>query len=325
MFGATSPPNILVSAKNFHERFLLLLMLSICGLLLLYFPHICSLHFWHSYPTYSLRDASFHYRGYVPDAHGLLVSWDSLDAVQGVDFFSVLGSGEIIHKICDQGHCLLLTKFGKEAKQYGIKGLVLIGAHWEVLDDSIRVAAKINPDRTQLEPAPKSFWENYPINVDVGLAKKVVNLLRNAGFEDVQEDTTYDWHDDTVTPTQWMFPDGSPPATVVSLNARFNPVFHVKIGRALRELRKHGILLCGTGGTVHNMYRNNWFPFLTRLDNFQEGSKPAQWALDFEKSVSDVVANNKVCGVAFSWDFSALLAVTDAKYRGHDWQGLCCG
>lgn len=91
-----------------------------------------------------------------------------------------------------------------------------------------------------------------------------------------------------------MFPDGTPPATVVSLNARYNPTFHVNIGKALRELRKEGILICGTGGAVHNLYRNNWYPVLTKGDNFQEDRTPAEWAVEFEKSVSDVVSNNKV-------------------------------
>ena len=145
-----------------------------------------------------------------------------------------------------------------------------------------------------MDIVPRSFWENYPINVDLSLARRVVSLLRDHGFEDVEEDPTFDWHDDTITPSRWMFPDGTPPATVVSLNARYNPVFHAKIGKALRALRGEGILLCGTGGAVHNLYRNNWLPLLTRGDNFQKGSKPAKWAIEFDKSVNDVVTNNSV-------------------------------
>ena len=145
-----------------------------------------------------------------------------------------------------------------------------------------------------MDMVPRSYWENYPINVDLNLAKRTVSLLRAAGFDDVEEDPTFDWHDDTVTPARWMFPEGTPSATVVSMNARYSPTFHVKIGRALSQLRKESILLCGTGGAVHNLYRNNWYPVLTKGDNFQPGRKPAQWAVEFEKSVSDVVANNKV-------------------------------
>ncbi|KAH6959584.1 aromatic ring-opening dioxygenase [Ilyonectria sp. MPI-CAGE-AT-0026] len=156
------------------------------------------------------------------------------------------------------------AKFGKAARENGIKGLVFVGAHWEELDDRIRVATKTKPGVVQMDMVPRSYWENYPVNVSLELAGRVVDLLRTAGFPDVQEDPTFDWHDDTITPARWMFPEGTPPATVVSLNARYNPIFHVKIGKALRELRKEGILLCGTGGA--------------------KGRTPAQWAIEFEKS-----------------------------------------
>ncbi|KAM0472433.1 hypothetical protein ACHAP7_008586 [Fusarium lateritium] len=185
------------------------------------------------------------------------------------------------------------AKFGEAAKSQGIKGLIFIGAHWEELKDRIRVATKTKPEVVQMDMVPRSYWENYPINIDTGLAARVVRLLSKAGFPDVKEDPDFDWHDDTITPARWMFPDGTPPATVVSLNARYNPTFHVKIGKALRELRKEGILICGTGGAVHNLYRNNWYPVLTKGDNFQEDRTPAEWAVEFEKSVSDVVSNNK--------------------------------
>ncbi|KAH8594884.1 aromatic ring-opening dioxygenase [Bisporella sp. PMI_857] len=175
-------------------------------------------------------------------------------------------------------------EFGKQASAHGVKGLVFIGAHWEELDDRIRVATKEKPKIAQMDLIPRSYWENYKINIDLGLARRVIQLLRDNDFGDVEEDPTFDWHDDTVTPSTWMFPEGTPPATVVSLNARFNSTFHARIGNALSQLRKEGILLCGTGGAVHNLYRNNWVPLFAKGDNFQLGSKPAKWAIEFEKS-----------------------------------------
>lgn len=210
------------------------------------------------------------------------------------------------------------TQFGKQATAHGVKGLIFIGAHWEELDDRVRVATKINPGRAQMEMVPPSYWENYPINIDVSLGKRVVELLRDAGFRDVEEDPTFDWHDDCITPARWMFPEGTPPATVVSMNARFNPIFHVKIGRALAQLRSEGYLICGTGGAVHNLYRNNWFPVLAKGDNFQPGRKPADWAVEFERSVSDVVCKTKVrCDLDVLISLPALLTThSGSRSRG---------
>lgn len=198
-----------------------------------------------------------------------------------------------------------------------MKGLVFIGAHWEALDDRIRVATKQKPKIVQMDMVPRSYWENYPINVDVGLAKRVVQLLRDHNFPDTEEDPTFDWHDDTITPSRWMFPEGTPPATVVSLNARYNPIFHAKIGKALSELRKEGILLCGTGGAVHNLYRNNWLPVLAKGDNFQVGAKPAQWAVEFEKTVNDVVVSTKVLTKVFN-SFLSFSQLVYSRIVAHD-------
>jgi len=98
-----------------------------------------------------------------------------------------------------------------------------------------------------MDMVPRQHWADYKINIDVGLAKRVVSLLRDQDFPDVEEDPAFDWHDDTVTPAKWMFPEGTPPATVISMNARFDPVFHVRIGQAISSLRKEGILIIATG------------------------------------------------------------------------------
>lgn len=145
-----------------------------------------------------------------------------------------------------------------------------------------------------MDLVPKEYWENYPITISTDLAERVIRVLRAKQFKDVEADPNFDWHDDTITPAKWMFPEGTPPATVISLNARFNPVFHTKIGKALASLREEGILIIGTGGAVHNLYRNNWIPMLKSFDNFQPGSVPAKWAVDFEQAVSDCVQQNNV-------------------------------
>lgn len=189
---------------------------------------------------------------------------------------------------------LVPSQFGKEAINSGVKGVVLIGAHWEEKGEKLRVATKFEPGRVQMDMVPREYWEKYPINVSRELADRVVDLLRAHQFHDVEADPTFDWHDDTITPCRWMFPDGTPPTTVISLNARFQPTFHAKIGIALGQLRAEGILIVGTGGAVHNLYRNNWIPMLKDKDNFQVGRTPAPWAIEFEQSVSDVIKRNEV-------------------------------
>lgn len=89
-----------------------------------------------------------------------------------------------------------------------------------------------------------------------------------------------------------MFPNGCPPTTLISMNARFDPHFHMKVGATLRPLRKQGYLLIGSGGAVHNLYRNKWGPMLRFTDNFAQETPPDAWALEFRQAVEDVITQN---------------------------------
>jgi aromatic ring-opening dioxygenase catalytic subunit (LigB family) len=92
---------------------------------------------------------------------------------------------------------------------------------------------------------------------------------------------------------KWMFPHGkSLPTVIVSHNARFDPHFHQQMGRALRPLRYQKMLLIGSGGAVHNLYRNNWKQVTIHRDNFAQERPPEQWAIDFGQAFSDCVTTN---------------------------------
>lgn len=87
-----------------------------------------------------------------------------------------------------------------------------------------------------------------------------------------------------------MFPRGCPPTTLISMNQLYDPHFHMAVGAALRPLRekKHKTLFIGSGGSVHNLYRNVWGPMIRYRDNFAQPTPPEDWALDFRQEVIDV-------------------------------------
>ena len=82
-------------------------------------------------------------------------------------------------------------------------------------------------------------------------------------------------------------------ATIVSMNAFYDPHVHMKIGSALRPLREDGYLLIGTGGAVHNLYRNHWEPMVLYRDNFAQLHPPEKPMLEFRQSVEDCFTQNR--------------------------------
>ncbi|PYI26487.1 aromatic ring-opening dioxygenase family protein [Aspergillus indologenus CBS 114.80] len=179
-------------------------------------------------------------------------------------------------------------KCGDEALAHGIKGVVIMGAHWDCFNDQIQVATNPNPGKSPVAYVDPAKYVDYPLNPDLATSQRCIELLAREGFN-VSGNATFEWIHDVYLILIRMFPDGCPPTTVVSLNARYDPHFHLKVGAVLRPLRRENYLLIGTGGAVHNLYRNRWAPMLRFRDNFAMETPPEAWALEFRQAVEDVL------------------------------------
>ncbi len=133
-----------------------------------------------------------------------------------------------------------------------------------------------------------SKYENYKLNPDLSTGERCVSMLTEAGFS-ARGNPSFDWIHDTYLILIRMFPGGCPPTTIISMNPRYDPHYHTRVGTALRPLRSEGYLLIGSGGAVHNLYRNVWEPMIRYGDNFAQPTPPAPWAMEFRQSVEDVM------------------------------------
>lgn len=80
-----------------------------------------------------------------------------------------------------------------------------------------------------------------------------------------------------------------PEVTLISAPTVYDAPLLVDVGAALRPFRNEDTLLIGTGGTVHNLYRNNWKQVVFFRDNFAQQKPPEKWALDFRTEAEDAV------------------------------------
>ncbi|RXG42822.1 hypothetical protein VDGE_09807 [Verticillium dahliae] len=180
---------------------------------------------------------------------------------------------------------------GDAALANKIKGVIMMGAHWDALGDKVEVATNPDPSKSPVAYVHPSKYVDYKLVPDIKTSERCVNILRTAGF-DASGNPKFDWIHDTYLILIRMFPDGCPPTTLISMNARFDPHYHVRVGEALRPLRAEGYLIIGSGGAVHNLYRNHWTPMLRYSDNFAQTRAPEPWALEFRQAVEDVIKNN---------------------------------
>ncbi|KAJ1328862.1 4,5-DOPA dioxygenase extradiol [Microdochium nivale] len=180
---------------------------------------------------------------------------------------------------------------GDTALANNIKGVVMMGAHWDALGEGVEVTTTVNPGKSPVAYVHPSKYQDYKLNPDIPGAHRCIQLLRDAGIE-ANENSNFEWIHDTYLILIRMFPNGCPPTVLISMNFRFDPHLHMRVGDALRSLRKEGYLIIGSGGAVHNLYRNRWGQMLRYSENFAQETPPEPWALEFRQSVEDVMANN---------------------------------
>ncbi len=148
------------------------------------------------------------------------------------------------------------------------------------------------PAKSPVAYVHPSKYVDYKLEADLEGGERCMALLKDAGFN-VSPNTGFEWIHDTYLVLIRMFPEKCPPTTIISMNARFDPHFHMRIGSALRPLRKEGYLIIGSGGAVHNLYRNRWQPMLKHRDNFAQETPPEGWALEFRQCVEDCMTSNR--------------------------------
>jgi 4,5-DOPA dioxygenase extradiol len=83
-----------------------------------------------------------------------------------------------------------------------------------------------------------------------------------------------------------MFPKADIPVIQLSLDANAHPTQHFELGQHLRSLRDQGVLIVGSGNSVHNLGMMN----RSNLNADGESThEPFDWALQFDHFVRDCI------------------------------------
>lgn len=100
---------------------------------------------------------------------------------------------------------------------------------------------------------PKESYEiKYPAPGSPDLANKIFNLLGNAGIE-AKLDYQRGFDHGLFVPLKMMYPKANIPCVQLSLVNSLRPEAHIKIGKALADLRKDNVLVIGSGFSFHNL------------------------------------------------------------------------
>lgn len=136
------------------------------------------------------------------------------------------------------------------------KAILMISGHWE--EKIVNVMGSPKP------PMLYDYYgfppETYQIRYDAPgaptIAERTVNLLNDAGIK-AKLDKARGFDHGTFAPMAVMYPEADVPLFQVSMLKSYDPAAHLAIGRALAPLREEGVMIVGSGLSMHNLRLSN--------------------------------------------------------------------
>jgi len=132
------------------------------------------------------------------------------------------------------------------------KAILVITAHWETTD-VVHINAQTQHPQLLYDYGgfPEEAYQlQYDSPGDLQLATRVKALLEQAGIQ-AQLNDQRNFDHGVFIPMKLIYPDADIPVVSMSILNNLSPAQHIAIGKALAPLRKEGILIIGSGSSVH--------------------------------------------------------------------------
>lgn len=157
------------------------------------------------------------------------------------------------------------------------KSIICISAHWETRGTQI-TAMSLPPTIHDFGGFPRQLYEvQYPAQGNPLLAAEIKNEIHQT---DISLDLS-NWGLDhgTWSVMKHLFPKADIPVLQMSINQNKSPNEHYELSKELAFLRSKGILIIGSGNTVHNL----------RLVDWQNVNAAHSWAIEANDSIKTLI------------------------------------
>ena len=132
------------------------------------------------------------------------------------------------------------------------RAILAISAHWDTPTPVVNRTAT-NDTIHDFYGFPEALYRmRYPAPGSPQVAERTRALLSAAGFESAQDEHRGLDHGAWV-PLMLIYPHADIPVVQLSIQSGLGPLHHVRLGRALRQLRSEDVLVLATGSFTHNL------------------------------------------------------------------------
>ncbi|MEZ5017399.1 MAG: 4,5-DOPA dioxygenase extradiol [Flavipsychrobacter sp.] len=170
-----------------------------------------------------------------------------------------------------------LSKVGASIKVP--KAIIVISAHWLTKGTYVNGAAqpKMIYDYYGF---PKEYYEvQYPAPGNPELAREVQQLIKKT---EVGWDTEWGFDHGGFIALKSLFPKANIPTFELSIDYNKPFSYHYELAQELKELRKKGVLIIGSGNMTHNL----------SAINPDEKAQPNDWAMEFDETLKKLLDNH---------------------------------
>ena len=142
--------------------------------------------------------------------------------------------------------------------------------------------------RIMNEEDPKTIYdmygfpkELYDVSYNTAGSPRMAKVSKDMILRETEYDNSWGIDHGTWSVLTHMYPDRDIPVFQISIDAEAPPEAHYKIGKELKSLREHGVLIFGTGNIVHNL----------RMVDWNKASEGFDWAYEFDEYIYENIIN----------------------------------
>jgi 4,5-DOPA dioxygenase extradiol len=185
-----------------------------------------------------------------------------------------IGHGSPMNAIQQNDFTEALRKTGKKLPTP--KAIMVVSAHW--LTKGTYVTASANPEVIyDFSGFPKEMYDiKYPAPGAPEYAELTTGLTKE---KLIMPDHEWGIDHGAWTVLMHMFPEATIPVYQLSINYGQSMQKHYELAAMLKELRKKGVLVIGSGNITHNLRKIDW----------NVNAKPFDWALDFDEKIKNSI------------------------------------
>ena len=130
--------------------------------------------------------------------------------------------------------------------------ILVISAHWEEQKPTITSGESPSLIYDYYGFPEESYQIRYPAPGHPALAHDILRMLKEAGLG-AELDDQRGFDHGLFVPLKIMYPAALIPCVQLSLVAGLDPEIHIRVGKALSEIRRQNVLILGSGFSIHNL------------------------------------------------------------------------